>query len=626
MSLSPVTVELKAGISEFKAKLREAGEEVEHLSKKGGATFGKFSAVGKAALMGIGGIAVGLGTVSLEMADKFEVSHAKLEAAIAATGGNFEEIKGRVDEATSKMAKFGFTSADTEAALAQFATSTGSSTAGFKQLGLAADLAKFKNISLADASLAVAKAMEGNLRPLKQLGIDVPIAAGGAKALAQAHTVLAGATQKLATFLKIHRDAVNANSKQHGVYLQMVDKVRAAQQKLTAAQGASTKILDVLHQKLGGQASKAAETFAGKTAAAKAQIENLSARLGLALIPFIEKAISVTQRIVDWFTRHKTTTEALAGVIGGVLVVSIGAYIASLVKAAAESVVSFAKMAASAAVWVAEQLAGLASVVAGYAVAFASMIGAAMAWAAGMLVAGATALLPFLPIIAACAAVAAAGYLLYKHWDQIWSGIKTVAVAAWHWIDSNVVHPIESGFSWVVRQIKAHWDLILGILTGPIGLAVGVIAKNWDTIVGTVRSLPGRIAAAASGMWDGIKNAFRSAINWIISGWNSLHFGIPSIDTHIPGIGKIGGGSFGVPQIPMLAKGGIVSRPTLAVIGEAGPEAVVPLGKGHAGMGGDIYITVNAPGHGNPQEIARQTVNALRRYKKELGGGALGLA
>ena len=40
----------------------------------------------------------------------------------------------------------------------------------------------------------------------------------------------------------------------------------------------------------------------------------------------------------------------------------------------------------------------------------------------------------------------------------------------------------------------------------------------------------------------------------------------------------------------MLAKGGIVTGPTLAMIGEAGPEAVVPLGRG--GGFGQINVTV----------------------------------
>ena len=51
-----------------------------------------------------------------------------------------------------------------------------------------------------------------------------------------------------------------------------------------------------------------------------------------------------------------------------------------------------------------------------------------------------------------------------------------------------------------------------------------------------------------------------------------------------------------IPTIPSLAAGGIVRSPTLAMIGEAGPEAVVPLGRG--GMGGGITINIMGPTYG----------------------------
>ena len=45
-----------------------------------------------------------------------------------------------------------------------------------------------------------------------------------------------------------------------------------------------------------------------------------------------------------------------------------------------------------------------------------------------------------------------------------------------------------------------------------------------------------------------------------------------------------------IPEIPMLAKGGLVMDPTLAMLGEAGPEAVIPLGR--SGFAGDLADTV----------------------------------
>jgi hypothetical protein len=103
--------------------------------------------------------------------------------------------------------------------------------------------------------------------------------------------------------------------------------------------------------------------------------------------------------------------------------------------------------------------------------------------------------------------------------------------------------------------------------------------------------MPAKLAAVASGLWDWVGNTFRTALDEVISLWNDLHFSVPSVKVFGH---RFGGETIGVPQIPMLANGGIVNSPTLAMIGEAGPEAVVPLsGGGAGGIGGDM--TVNIP-------------------------------
>lgn len=65
------------------------------------------------------------------------------------------------------------------------------------------------------------------------------------------------------------------------------------------------------------------------------------------------------------------------------------------------------------------------------------------------------------------------------------------------------------------------------------------------------------------------------ALNFLIDAVNTLSFDIPD---WVPGIGGKHFG-FDIPQIPYLAKGGIVDKPTTAMIGEAGAEAIVPLEK-----------------------------------------------
>ena len=102
----------------------------------------------------------------------------------------------------------------------------------------------------------------------------------------------------------------------------------------------------------------------------------------------------------------------------------------------------------------------------------------------------------------------------------------------------------------------------------------------------------------------------KTIFNAIATVWNNtfgkLSFKIPS---WVPGIG---GKGFDVPNIPMLANGGIVTGPTLAMIGERGPEAVIPLDRANNIGGNNVTIHVNG---GDPQQV----VNALRRYMQSNG-------
>jgi len=66
-----------------------------------------------------------------------------------------------------------------------------------------------------------------------------------------------------------------------------------------------------------------------------------------------------------------------------------------------------------------------------------------------------------------------------------------------------------------------------------------------------------------------------------------------------------------------LANGGIVTAATLGLVGEAGPEAVIPLDRFDS-MGATYNITVNA-GVGDPNKIAQEVVGLIRRYERNSG-------
>ena len=122
--------------------------------------------------------------------------------------------------------------------------------------------------------------------------------------------------------------------------------------------------------------------------------------------------------------------------------------------------------------------------------------------------------------------------------------------------------------------------------------------KTWDEIAGKLAEIWDGIKTSASEKWGGVETVIKGAINGIIGfinkfikAWNKIELKVPEVK--IPLVGTVGGWTVSLPEIkeiPTLAKGGLVTDPTLAMIGEAGPEAVVPLGR--SGFAGDLADTV----------------------------------
>lgn len=115
-------------------------------------------------------------------------------------------------------------------------------------------------------------------------------------------------------------------------------------------------------------------------------------------------------------------------------------------------------------------------------------------------------------------------------------------------------------------------DIFISILNG----IISILSSVWQFIKSIIYSLLNLVKGIVNTVWGVIKgliNLIIGGINALIRGMNRLSFTAPD---WVPGIG---GKRWGVniPQIPRLAKGGIISQPTQAIIGEAGREAVVPL-------------------------------------------------
>ena len=191
-----------------------------------------------------------------------------------------------------------------------------------------------------------------------------------------------------------------------------------------------------------------------------------------------------------------------------------------------------------------------------------------------------------LVILGIVAAVVAA-ILIFKNWDKIVRVFKATWDIIW-------------------RAIKSVFNRVVDGLKEDLGTLKKAWATVWDGMLSVVRGIANPIIGVINSVIGAI-NALFTALNKISIGWEKKVLrGLPDI----PGFGPWS--PFNIPKlksIPALASGGIVRSPTLAMIGERGPEAVVPLGKG-GGMG-SVVVNIMGPTYGF-EDFERRVAQAVR--------------
>lgn len=161
----------------------------------------------------------------------------------------------------------------------------------------------------------------------------------------------------------------------------------------------------------------------------------------------------------------------------------------------------------------------------------------------------------------------------------IWQGICNAFSAVGDWfkgVFEGAWNGIKSIWESVTGFFQGIWDGIVGIFKG-----VGEWFSNiWNSAVSGVKNAWNGIKEWFSNLWDGIWNVIKTPINWIIGAINCIIDGLNMISIDIPDWVPIIGGQhwgFSLDHIAELAEGGVVDRPTPAIFGERGAEAVVPL-------------------------------------------------
>nr|DAI29212.1 MAG TPA: minor tail protein [Caudoviricetes sp.] len=196
------------------------------------------------------------------------------------------------------------------------------------------------------------------------------------------------------------------------------------------------------------------------------------------------------------------------------------------------------------------------------------------------------------------------------NWEQAWSGVQEIVSGVWSYITGlitgacDLIEGILLGLdSWLQGVFKTDWTEIFGpglgdiinafmknventwnaikqIFQGVLDFIKGVFTGNWkqawqgvvNIFGGLFNSLINMVKAPLNGI-IGLLNGAVGAINSLIGGLNSISFTMPK---------WLGGGHFGlsipyIPNIPYLAKGGILSQGS-AIVGEAGPELLTMMG------------------------------------------------
>lgn len=191
--------------------------------------------------------------------------------------------------------------------------------------------------------------------------------------------------------------------------------------------------------------------------------------------------------------------------------------------------------------------------------------------------------------ILAITALIAAGVWLYKNWDTvkakaaqlgakisgIWTKINTAVTTAIAAISSRFP-ALGAVLSGLWKSVQDVWGNIKAIFSNIIGFIDNVFSGNWSAAWGNVVSIFGNVFGELANIAKAPINAVISVINMVLSKINEMKISIPD---WVPGVGGKTLG-FNIPQIPMLATGGIATAPTLAMVGEGGePEAVLPLSK-----------------------------------------------
>ena len=159
-------------------------------------------------------------------------------------------------------------------------------------------------------------------------------------------------------------------------------------------------------------------------------------------------------------------------------------------------------------------------------------------------------------------------------------------MTAWNAMVGWVLAAIEAWIGWwtglpgrIIAGLENLGSMLLGWISAAWGMVTSGLSTAWDTTASFIGSIPGKVLGflgnAGSLLLQWGKDLITGLITGIGSMAGALASGFKSLFDSLPGVGLLKK----LPGLSWLAEGGLITQPTLAVVGESGPELVLPLNK-----------------------------------------------
>lgn len=158
--------------------------------------------------------------------------------------------------------------------------------------------------------------------------------------------------------------------------------------------------------------------------------------------------------------------------------------------------------------------------------------------------------------------------------QKAWTGLTNIFSKLGSWFGerwADVTNALSSVSNWFGEMFTNAYNAVKDAFSSIGDFFSGV----WETVKGIFVNAGQMVGEAVGGAFKSAVNAVLGTIENVVNGFIGMINGVLDVVRNLPGLGWVG--SVSTVSLPRLARGGIVDSPTIAMIGEAGKEAVVPL-------------------------------------------------